>query len=202
MLEEGRDLARTEIELALAADQPIPGNYYLSLVVAGEMFAVSALNVCALVEASQFISESSTTSSLRRAIRWRDTLVPVIVLSQHLVERPLESSWSSCVVILELIRDDSRQRVGAMVDAVGKVLEIHPADIEPPVTDDSQACSDVLLGMATVGQHRVGLLHVERGLWEKLRSAVFNGPNQSCGALFDMSNLLDRYAAANAPLRS
>ncbi|MGX9566230.1 chemotaxis protein CheW [Pseudomonas sp. CFBP 5748] len=147
MLEEGRDLARTEIELALAADQPISGNYYLSLVVAGELFAVSALNVCALVEASQFISESSTTSNLRRAIRWRDTLVPVIVLSQHLVERPLESSWSSCVVILELIRDDSRQRVGVMVDAVGKVLEIHPADIEPPVTDDSQACSDVLLGM-------------------------------------------------------
>lgn len=167
MLEEGRDLARTEIDLALAADQPIPGDYYLSLVVAGELFAVSALNVCALVEASQFISESSTTSTLRRAIRWRDTLVPVIDLSQHLVERPLETSWSSCVVILELIRDDSRQRVGVMVDAVGKVLEIHPADIEPPVTGDSQACNDVLLGMTTVGQHRVSLLQIERGLWGK-----------------------------------
>ncbi|WP_434702677.1 chemotaxis protein CheW [Pseudomonas sp. Z1-12] len=163
MLEKKQDLARTEIDLALAADSPTPSNYYLSLTVGGELFAVSTLNIHAIVEASQLVTKPPTTLTLRRAIRLRNTLVPVIDLSLHLAGRPIEMGWGTCVVILELPRDDHMQRLGVVVDGVHKVLEISPIEIEPPVISDSKVRNDFILGTATVSQRRVSLLHVERG---------------------------------------
>ncbi|WP_433861549.1 chemotaxis protein CheW [Pseudomonas thivervalensis] len=164
MLEKRQDLARTEIDLALAADSPTRGHHYLSLTVDGELFAVNTLDVCAIVEASQLITKAPTTSTLRRAIRLRNRLVPVIDLSLYLAGRPIEMGWGTCVVILELTRDDHVQRIGVVVDRVDRVLEIPPIEIEPPVIGESKVRNDFILGTATVSQHRVSLLHVERGL--------------------------------------
>jgi chemotaxis signal transduction protein len=164
MLEKKEVLARGGIDPLLAAISPASSKHYLSFTLLGERFAINTLNLYAIVEASQLIVKSASTPKLRRAIRLRNTLVPVIDLSLHLVGRPTQMGQRTSVVILELARADHMQAIGVVVDAVGNVLEISPTDIEPPVTSDSKIRNDFALGTVTVNHHPLTVLDLARGL--------------------------------------
>ncbi|SDB11330.1 Chemotaxis signal transduction protein [Pseudomonas sp. NFACC23-1] len=157
-------LARGGIDPQLAAISPASSKHYLSFTLLGERFAINTLNLYAIVEASQLIVKSASTPKLHRAIRLRNTLVPVIDLSQHLAGRPTQVGPRTCVVILELARADHMQTIGVVVDAVANVLEISPADIEPPVTSDNRIRNDFALGTVTVNHHPLTVLDLARGL--------------------------------------
>jgi chemotaxis signal transduction protein len=164
MLEKRQILARTTIDPLLAADNTTPNGHYLSFTLDGEPFAVSMLSVYAIVEATQLITQPSLSPKLRRAIRLRNTLVPVIDLGVHLGGQPIKIGWSTSIVILEVTIGDRMQMIGVVVDTVGKVLEISPVEIEPPAVSDSKIRNDFTLGTVTVNNHTVTLLDIVRGL--------------------------------------
>lgn len=147
-----------------ASDNTTPNRHYLSFTLGDERFAVSTLSVYAIVEASQLISKPSMPTKLRRAIRLRNALVPVIDLGAHLGGQPIKIGWSTSIVILEVSSGDRMQMIGVVVDAVGKVLEIPPVEIEPPAASASKIRNDFTLGTVTVNNHTVNLLDIGRGL--------------------------------------
>ncbi|WP_431480730.1 chemotaxis protein CheW [Pseudomonas thivervalensis] len=163
MLEKKEVMARGGIDPLLAEISPASSRHYLSFTLFGERFAISTLNLYAIVEASQLIVKQTSTPKLRRAIRLRNTLVPVIDLGLHLAGRPLQMGPRTCVVILELAHADRMQMIGVVVDAVGNVLEIAPTDIEP-VTSDSGIRNDFALGAVTDTHHALTVLDLARGL--------------------------------------
>jgi chemotaxis signal transduction protein len=147
-----------------ASDNTAPHRHYLSFTLGNEPFAVSTLSIYGVVEATQLITESSMPSKLRRAIRLRDALVPVIDLGAQLGGQPIEIGWGTSIVILEVTSRDRLQMIGVVVNAVGKVLEILPEEIEPPAASDSKIHNDFTLGTVTVNNHTVTLLDIGRGL--------------------------------------
>lgn len=147
-----------------ASDNTTPNRHYLSFTLGDEPFAVSTLSVYAIVEASQLITKPSMPPKLRRAIRLRNALVPVIDLGAHLGGQPIKIGWSTNIIILEVTSGDRMQMIGVVVNAVGKVLEILPEEIELPPASDSKIRNDFTLGTVLVNNHTVTLLDIERGL--------------------------------------
>uniref|UniRef100_UPI002FC64111 chemotaxis protein CheW n=1 Tax=Devosia sp. TaxID=1871048 RepID=UPI002FC64111 len=86
--------------------------------------------------------------------------VPVIDLGARFGGQTTRITRRSCVVILEVAGEVGSQDIGMVVDAVGEVLEISPADIEPPPRFGARIRSDFILGMAKVDGKLVILLDV------------------------------------------
>lgn len=163
MLDKRQALVGTAIGPLSAADTTTPNRHYLSFTLGGEPFAVSTSGIHAIVEATQLITKSDMSTRLRRAIRLRNALVPVIDLGAHFGGRPIEIGPSTRIVILEVILGERMEMIGVVVDTVGKVLEIPSVDVEPATVSDSRIRNDFILGTVTINNHGVTLLGIERG---------------------------------------
>lgn len=160
---EGRHLlTQTTSEPGLPDDNAKPYRPYLSFKLGDDRFAISTSNIYAIVEASQLMKPAST-SKRRRAIRLHNTLVPVIDLGYQLTGRTVELGWSTSVVILEMGAGERMQRVGVVVDGVGRIVDICAEQIERPLSCDSRMGNDFILGTTSVNDITLTVLDIERG---------------------------------------
>lgn len=164
MQEERRALERNSLNPQVASHHSAPCRYYLSFTLGAELFATSTLNIHEIVEATQLIAEPSVPLKLRKAIRLRGALVPVIDLGARFGWHNIALKRSSRIVILEVPRADHLQLIGVVVDTVGKVLEIDPTKIEPASPSDSRIRNDFTLGTVRADNRTFTLLDIGRQL--------------------------------------
>jgi purine-binding chemotaxis protein CheW len=100
--------------------------------------------------------------------------VPVIDLAARFGGKQTEISRRTCIVIVELAENDARQDVGIVVDAVSEVLEIPPAEIEPPPAFGARIRTDFIAGMGKVAGRFVIILDVRRVLSVDEMAALAN----------------------------
>jgi chemotaxis signal transduction protein len=117
-----------------------------------------------IIDDIAYQTKPSIPTKLRRAIRLRNALVPVIDLGAHFGGRPIKVGSGTSIVILKVTSGDRMQMIGVVVDAVGRLLEIPAAEIDPPVTCDSKIRNDFTFGTVMINNHRVTLLDIERGV--------------------------------------
>ncbi|UZE21518.1 chemotaxis protein CheW [Pseudomonas sp. B21-056] len=137
---------------------------YLTFTLAGETFAVGTLSVKEIIEYGQLTGVPMMPPSIRGVINLRGAVVPVIDLGARFGGRQTEVGRRTCIVILEVDHADEQQVIGVLVDAVNEVLEIAPADIEPPPAFGAHIRTDFIQGMGKVGGHFVILLDIGRVL--------------------------------------
>ena len=165
--EQRRALSRNTTAPSLTLEDsasPAESRHYLSFALGDEQFAISTLSIHGVVEATQLIAEPSMPPKVRKAIKLHGALVPVIDLGAHLGGQPIEIGWSTRIILLEVTSRERLQIIGVVVDTVGKVLEIAPADIQPPTASDSQIRNDFALGTVTLDSRPITLLDIGRGL--------------------------------------
>jgi len=165
--EQRRALSRNTTAPSLTLEDsasPAESRHYLSFALGDEQFAISTLSIHGVVEATQLIAEPSMPPKVRKAIKLHGALVPVIDLGAHLGGQPIEIGWSTRIILLEVTSRERLQVIGVVVDTVGKVLEIAPADIQPPTASDSQIRNDFALGTVTLDSRPITLLDIGRGL--------------------------------------
>lgn len=137
---------------------------YLTFSLSGELFAVGTLSVKEIIEYGQVTTVPMMPAFIRGVINLRGAVVPVIDLGVRFRNEPTEISKRSCIVILEVPSEDETQTLGIVVDAVNEVLEILPADIEPPPAFGTKIRTDFIAGMGKVAGQFVILLHVGKVL--------------------------------------
>lgn len=147
---------------ALGTNSIAATRYYLPLDLGGEQLAVSALSVYRVLLATQLVAEPSMPTNIRRAIKLHGTLVPVIDLGSRLGRQPIEIGRDTRIVILDISKGESLHLIGVLADAVGKVLDIPPAAIEPLSARSPQGCHDLSFGTAKANDHSVTLLDLGR----------------------------------------
>ena len=148
-------------------DNPVTASearQFLTFSLAGEHFAVGTLSVREIIEYGQLTTVPMMPPSIRGVINLRGAVVPVIDLGARFGGRQTEIGRRSCIVILEVNHDEKQQVIGVVVDAVNEVLEIAPADIEPPPAFGAHIRTDFIQGMGKVGGKFVILLDIGRVL--------------------------------------
>ncbi|HEX5394119.1 MAG TPA: chemotaxis protein CheW [Rhodocyclaceae bacterium] len=147
---------------------------YLTFSLAGEMFAVGTLSVKEIIEYGQVTTVPMVPSFIRGVINLRGAVVPVIDLGVRFRNEPTEITRRSCIVILEVPSDDGTQTLSIVVDAVNEVLEISPADIEPPPAFGAKIRTDFIDGMGKVAGKFVILINVGKVLSVEEISSLAN----------------------------
>lgn len=137
---------------------------YLTFSAKSEMFAIGILNVKEIIEFGVITEIPMMPGFIRGVINLRGAVVPVIDLSARFGGTRTETQRRTCIVIIEVHNANGRQDLGIVVDAVSEVLEIAPADIEPPPSFGTRIRADFIAGMGKVAGRFVILLDLRRVL--------------------------------------
>ncbi|HSB64832.1 MAG TPA: chemotaxis protein CheW [Thermoanaerobaculia bacterium] len=150
--------------MAHAQEQKTTSAQYLCFRLAGEECAIGILRVREILEYDAVTKVPAMPPWVRGVMNLRGGVVPVIDLTVKfgLPESPV--TRRTCIVIVEVALDGEPAVMGVVVDAVSQVLELSPADIEPPPPFGTSVRADYLLGLGTFGDRFVLLLDIDRVL--------------------------------------
>lgn len=154
--------------MAAGALMPVEGGagveptQYLTFVLAGEMFAIGILSIKEIIEYHNITEVPMMPESVRGVINLRGAVVPVMDLQVRFGREPSAVTKRTCIVIVEVEAAGERQVVGVVVDAVNEVLDIDPAEIEPPPAFGARIRTDFIHGMGKVKGNFVILLDVDK----------------------------------------
>ncbi len=155
-------------ETVRAADPSGDQNQYLTFQVGREMFAAGILHIREIIEYGSLTTVPMMPEFVRGVINLRGSVVPVIDLSARFGRSESAINRRSCIVILEVDggsgEHEHLQEIGVIVDAVSEVLEIPPAEIEPPPSFGARIRADFIAGMGKVQGNFVILLNVQQVL--------------------------------------
>jgi purine-binding chemotaxis protein CheW len=136
--------------MAHAHEQKTTSAQYLCFRLAGEECAIGILRVREIIEYDTVTKVPAMPPWVRGVMNLRGGVVPV--------------TNRTCIVIAEVELDGEPAVMGIVVDAVSQVLELSPADIEPPPAFGTSVRTDYLLGLGKFGDRFVLLLDIDRVL--------------------------------------
>lgn len=142
------------------ATQPDAPRQYLTFTLADEVFAVGTRSVREIIEYGRLTPVPMMPGCVLGVINLRGGVVPIMDLRQRFGAGQTAISRRSCIVILEVERDDLRQVMGIVVEAVNAVIEIGTQDIEPPPSFGARIRTDFIHGMAKLEGRLVVLLDI------------------------------------------
>ena len=156
---------RAALPTTPAQERPLQASQYLTFALGGEMFAVGILNVKEIIEYGNLTQIPLMPSFIRGVINLRGSVVPVIDLAARFGGAPSTPGRRSCIVIVEVTGADGvRRDIGVLVDAVSEVLDIPPAEIEPPPSFGARIRADFIFGMGKVNGKFVIILNIDKVL--------------------------------------
>ncbi|HEY6796154.1 MAG TPA: chemotaxis protein CheW [Kineosporiaceae bacterium] len=137
---------------------------YLTFTVSGQNFALPILDVTEIMEYRALTAVPMMPAFIRGVINLRGRVVPVLDLATRFGTGTIEADRRTSIIIVETgraavdaERRSLRGRVGLLVDAVSKVTEFGPQDVEPPPAFGGGIHADFISGMA---RHAGGFLIV------------------------------------------
>jgi purine-binding chemotaxis protein CheW len=149
---------------AQPASPALEPTQYLTFSLAGEMFAIGILAIKEIIEYGNLTPVPMMPASVRGVINLRGAVVPVMDLLARFGKSPSPVTKRSCIVITEVANAEERQVIGVAVDAVSEVLDIAPADIEPPPAFGARIRSEFIQGIGKVKGKFVILLDLDHAL--------------------------------------
>jgi purine-binding chemotaxis protein CheW len=135
---------------------------YLSFVLGTEVFAIGVLGIKEIIEYTAITDVPMMPAYLRGVINLRGVVVPVADLSVRFGRPSSPVTKRTCIIIIETQISGERQEIGVLVDAVNAVLDIAPANIQPPPAFGTGLRIDFIHGMVEIDARFVILLEVSR----------------------------------------
>ena len=135
---------------------------YLTFTLGTDVFGVDIRSVREIIQCSAMAAVPLMPEFVRGVINLRGAVVPVIDLHARFGRRPSTISAMTCIVIFDALRAGERVELGLLVDAVSEVIDIAPAQIEPPPNFGSAVRRDFIQGMGKVGARFVILLEPDQ----------------------------------------
>jgi purine-binding chemotaxis protein CheW len=155
---------------------------YLTFSLGDEVFAMDIRTVREIIQYGPMTTVPLMPGFVRGVINLRGAVVPVIDLQARFGRPAAQVSKKTCIVIFDAVRADERVELGLLVDAVSEVIEIAPAQIEPPPNFGTAVRRDFIRGMGKVASRFVIILEPDKafdveemaGLCESGQAALAN----------------------------
>ena len=158
---EPKSAGARQVRLAPVKEQK---QQYLAFGLGGDSFAMEIVYVKEVIQYTDLTQVPLMPSFIRGVINLRGATVPVLDLSVRLGRALTQIARRSCVVILEVPRNEVPMVVGVIVENVSEVLELAASDIDATPAFGTDARSEFLKGVGKVGERFVMLLDVKHVL--------------------------------------
>ena len=137
---------------------------YLTFVLGGETYAIAILCIKEIIEYGRLTRVPMMPACVRGVINLRGAVVPVVDLQTRFGRDSVAVSKRTCIVIVEVAVEGTKQDVGVVVDQVNEVVEIPDSEIEPPPSFGSGIRSEFISGMGKIEGRFVVMLSLDTAL--------------------------------------
>lgn len=137
---------------------------YLTFFLADEEYAVSIQKVKEIIEYSSVTKVPKVPRWIRGVINLRGNVVPVVDLAIRFGQEERPTTKTTCIVIVEVQQESENTVMGVIADAVNRVLELNPQDIEEPPAFGTRVRLEYLAGMGKLGKKFALILNIDRVL--------------------------------------
>ncbi|MBE0617210.1 MAG: chemotaxis protein CheW [Proteobacteria bacterium] len=137
-------------------------NQYLTFTLDEEVFALEIAKVREVLEFSGVTKVPRTPEFMRGVINLRGSVVPVVDLKRKFGMGTTERSVDTCVIIAEVELEGETAVLGALADSVQEVLDLEPAQIEPPPRMGNRMRTEFIRGMGKRDDQFLILLDIDR----------------------------------------
>jgi len=137
---------------------------YLTFGLGEEEFALELSKVREIMDYTTITRVPRMPEFLRGVINLRGNVVPVIDLRLKLGMSATEKTVDTCIVIMEIMVDGEAVDMGALADSVQEVIELDPAEIEPPPRLGTKLNTEFIQGMGKRGDKFLIILNIDKVL--------------------------------------
>jgi purine-binding chemotaxis protein CheW len=137
---------------------------YLTFSLAGEEYGIGILKVKEIIGMMSITRIPQTPAYVKGVINLRGKVIPVIDLRSKFGLDAGEYTERTCVVVVEVSRDEGHVLIGSIVDSVSEVLNIRETEIEETPDFGTSLDTRFILGMAKVGSGIKILLDIDKVL--------------------------------------
>jgi purine-binding chemotaxis protein CheW len=118
----------------MKAEETINSNSYLTFSLGEELYAANVKNVINIVELSKITKVPQMPDYMLGIINLRGMVLPVIDARRKFGLPLTEYTVNTCILVMEVVVNNSLIHIGALVDAVKEVIEINENEIKDPPT--------------------------------------------------------------------
>ncbi len=135
---------------------------YLSFVLGAEEYGLEILKVQEINGMMDVTRVPRTPDYVRGVINLRGRVIPVVSLRKKFEMPEVEDTEKTCVIVVQVTRNDTQITMGIIVDEVSEVLNIQADQIEPPPSfGGGMEEADFIIGMGKLGKKVVIMLDVD-----------------------------------------
>jgi purine-binding chemotaxis protein CheW len=137
---------------------------YLTFRLADEEYGLEILKVKEIIGLMDITRMPKTPDYIRGVINLRGKVVPVMGLRDKFGMPGAEDSEQTCIIVVEIRRQDRPVMTGVLVDSVSEVLDIGADQIEDAPEVGGDVDTGMLLGIGKVRERVILMLDIEKVL--------------------------------------
>ena len=133
---------------------------YITFKLGDELFAIDVAQVREILEVLHITKVPTAPGHMRGVVNVRGQAIPVIDLRLRFGLPPGADTVHTRVIVMELQLDGEATVLGGLADSVHEVIELEPANINPPPRIAMRWRADFIQGMAKRGDEFIIILDV------------------------------------------
>ncbi|WP_028893649.1 chemotaxis protein CheW [Syntrophorhabdus aromaticivorans] len=135
---------------------------YLTFKLEDEVFAVWVSKVREILDHTNITKVPRTPDFMRGVINLRGSVVPVVDLRLKFGMTKTEQLVNTCIIVIEIGLDDETTVLGALADSVQEVIELEPAQIEPPPKIGTRLKTEFIKGIGKRENEFIMILDIDK----------------------------------------
>ena len=135
---------------------------FLTFGLGDDIFALDVIKAKEVLDFSEVTQVPQTPDYMLGVINLRGSVVPVIDMRRKFNMEVADRTRNSCIVVVEVDVDGEPVTVGALVDSVREVIDLDPAQIEPPPRIGTKLNTEFIKGMGNLDDRFVIILDIDK----------------------------------------
>ncbi len=146
---------------------------YLSFLMADEEYGLEILKVQEIIGIMDITTVPRTPEYIRGVINLRGKIIPVVDLRVKFGMDSTKDTELTCIIVVDVVKDDTDMQMGILVDTVSEVLDIESENIEPAPSFGNDVNANFILGVGKFEEKVIILLDIDKVLTgEELKMAT------------------------------
>jgi len=133
-------------------------NSYLTFKIGNEEFGANVNNVLNILELQEITKVPKAPDYMKGIINLRGKVLSVIDTRIKFEMTPTEITDDTCIVVMDLVKEDEVIHIGALVDSVVAVREIDENQINPSPSIGNSYKSEFITGLAKIDESFIMIL--------------------------------------------
>jgi len=133
---------------------------YMTFKLGDELFAIDVAQVREVLEVSQITKVPTAPPYMRGVVNVRGQATPVVDLRLKFGLSQGRDTVHTRIIVMELALDGEATVLGGLADSVHEVIELEPANIDPPPRIAMRWRTDFIQGMGKRGDEFIIILDV------------------------------------------